>query len=590
MLNRLAGNGNPYPHPSQVLDLTNYYAPALKNLGTGAARVTRWEQDIERTKKRGVSRPVDVWASDADLCNLAKARAEYMVDWVIDLRGPVTLELINEVLQGLEARELEYDTGPKAKPVQVQLQGFVKRIGCELWWRRQLRRAQVRKREAQEQAAGNVCARRMPYCHDVTEARYTQRQHANRAMLEQTEIENADGETITLWDAVQASTANKSIRRGELMTRIRGCEEWATAQGMVGIFTTNTAPSRFHATHFDGRRNHKHTGDESHPGAGNYGPVLPNGPREGQGWLSRNWARARAALQRGNINFFGFRVAEPHHDGCPHWHMLLWASPEDVGTLQMVLRYYWLQELGEEDGAEEYRFKAETIDPARGGAVAYVAKYIAKNIDDFGAVGDGEGHYDFEGQKQIDIPGGKARRVTAWASAWGIRQFQAVGQPPVTVWRELRRVDGAMVAGASKRMQRAHKAVHKGEAHRADWCGYMTEQGGAMQGRAYQLRLEFDTEEKTGRYGPIDVATCKGVFDVSRPGELCTSKRKKWKPKGSWTPQERHTAKVGNFAEVASEFLYLDPTWTRFNNCTQRGALEAPRAPGRKPKTEPLRH
>lgn len=527
-------------------------------------------EEMRAVHVRRVLAPVDPWASDAYLCQLAKDRANFMVDWLIDLPGLVDLDQINGQLDRMEARPFEPLKDATLREVEAHLQSSVKRICCDLFWRRQLRRAQVRKREAQAQAEGHICARNMPYCHDVTTTRYTARQEQNRAMLEATEIENAEGDVITLWDAVQASTSNKSIRRGELMTRIRGSEEWATERGMVGIFTTNTLPSRFHASLFGGGKNPNFDGST---------------PRDGQGWLSKTWARARAALARGNINFFGFRVAEPHHDGCPHWHMLLWVDPEHAGDLQMVLRYYWLQQEGDEEGAEEYRFKAEEIDPARGGAVAYVAKYISKNIDDFGAVGD-EGHFDQQGEKRELIEGGnKARRVTAWASAWGIRQFQAIGQPPVTVWRELRRIEAGMVLGASKRIQRAHAAVHKTEDKRADWRAYMTEQGGAMVGRGYQLRLEFDTEQKEGRYGPIEVATPAGVFDVARPGELCASERKRWKAKGTWTPAERHTAKVGTFAEVASVFLYSDPTWTRFNNCTQPTRPPAKKLGAHRPQT-----
>lgn len=540
-------------------------------------------EEMQRVHTKRVLRPVGVWESDADLRTLAQQRADHCIDWVVDFPGVMTFAAINEKLGGLEARPMVPQCG---QPLDVQLQAAIKRISCPLYWRRQLRRAQVQKREAQEQAAGHIWARSMPYCHDVTAKRHAERQAANRAMLEQTEIESAEGETITLWDAAQASTANKSIRRGELMTRIRGCEEWATAAGMVGIFTTNTLPSRFHASLFTGGKNPNY--DDSTP-------------RDGQQWLSKTWARARAKLHRARIGVFGFRVAEPHHDGCPHWHMLLWVRPEQAEALRDVLRAYWLQQEGDEYGAQEYRFKAEAIDPARGGAVAYVAKYIAKSIDDAGGVGE-EGHLDYQGQQKQLIDGGKAQRVTAWASAWGIRQFQAIGQPPVTVWRELRRVEGGMVIGASKRMQRAHAAVHRGEAHRADWRAYMTEQGGAMVGRGYQLRLWTETEEREGRYGPVEVKAPKGVFDVDRPGENCNSTRKKWKAKGTWSPAERHSASVGLLREVwqlhggGSGFPDVCAPWTRFNNCT-------PEAPAKRrsrvnswqilagdwPKPEPLR-
>lgn len=530
-------------------------------------------EELQAVRVARVCMPVGVWVSDADLCELSAKRADYLIDWIVDLREPLDVETLNAKMESLEARPFEVDNSDTGRPLEEQLQGMVKRATCELFWRRQLRRAQVQKREREAQAAGHISGKKMAYCHDVTEARYLQRQLANRAMLEATEIESAEGEILTLWAAAQAGTANKAIRRGELMTRIRGCEEWATAAGMVGIFTTNTLPSRFHASLFAGGKNPNFDGST---------------PKDGQAWLSKTWARARAKIQRQRIKVFGFRVAEPHHDGCPHWHTLLWCSAEQVGQLREILRAEWLKHEGDEYGAQQYRFKAEAIDPARGGAVAYVAKYIAKNIDDFGSVGD-EGHTDHQGEQTELIQGSnKARRVTAWASAWGIRQFQAIGQPPVTVWRELRRVDAGDVAAASKRIQRAFDAVHKTDDKRADWAGYMTEQGGAMQGRAYQLKIEFDKEETEGRYGPTETQRPAGVYDVARgPGELCTSKRSRWKQRGAWTPAERHTARIGAFAEVASVYLDFGTPWTRFNNCTgtrpktfKRSAGISPADPG----------
>lgn len=578
-----------------MLDLSGYYAPTFKHQGTAAGRLTKWEQQLQGKRTERILRPLDVWASDYDLRNLAAYRAEHCSDWAAAFTPGVFWDAINEKLESLEARPMRLQ---RDKPIREQIQAAIKRLSCNLYWRRQLRRAQVRKREAQEQAAGHIWARGMPYVHDTTLARHIERQAANRAMMEATEIENQDGEILKLWDAAQASTANKSIRRGELMTRIRGCEEWANARGMVGMFTTNTLPSRFHATLFSGGSNYKFTGDLGQ-GAGEVGPMRPNDPSAGQAWLSATWAKVRAKLQRKNLGVFGFRVAEPHHDGCPHWHMLLWAKNTwELQHIAAIMRAYWLQEAGDEPGAQEHRFKADLIDPAKGGAVAYVSKYIAKNIDDAGSVGEA-GHLDYQGQQKQLIEGGKAQRVTAWASAHNIRQFQPIGQPPVTVWRELRRVDGTMAAAGSKRIQRAWAAVHKGEAHRADWCGYMVEQGGAMVGRAYQLRLVFDEETREGRYGPSNVKLPKGVWDVNQPGEECTSKRKTWKPKGTWSPAEIHLkraglmgamcgadfneftpkrshtpeqqqrAKAAHEAEFGIWNLAFGSTWTRFNNCTQ---------------------
>ena len=67
------------------------------------------------------------------------------------------------------------------------------------------------------------------------------------------------------------------------------------------------------------------------------------------------------------------------------------------------------------------------IDPAKGDATGYLAKYIAKNID--GAyVGDDE-----------ELPPQQTRALCmrAFGPVGGIRTFQQIGGAPVGVWREL---------------------------------------------------------------------------------------------------------------------------------------------------------
>jgi hypothetical protein len=433
-----------------------------------------------------------------------------------------------------------------------------------------------------------------------TAARYVQQQARNRAALERTELEAADGQRVTLAVAHDASTANKAIRRGELMTRLRGCEEWATARGMVGDFATLTTPSRFHPAR---------TRRGSTPAGVNPKWDGKTGPREAQGWLCATWAKVRAKLHREGVRVFGFRIAEPHHDGTPHWHALWWADAQAVERVREVVRAYWLADDGEEEGAQRYRVKFERMDPAKGGACSYLAKYVAKNIDDHGQVGE-EGHRDEAMGEQLQLDGAEgkgARLVAAWASAYGIRQFQAIGQPPVGVWRELRRLpEGIAPEHDSRALAAALAAANKTAMKPASWADYMTAQGGAMlRAREWRVQLAKREELREGLYGPTLQQRPIGVR-VPSAGVTYASQRKAWKPRGTWREQEREAALHGAWGVIArgldlgrhgigprseSARPQAARPWTRDNNCSQHpdqcrplGAL-----PGSKVKPWPAR-
>lgn len=512
-------------------------------------------REVEAVRNERGAVPVRSSMADVELRELADRRAELMASRITADRQPRDVEGYAEWIDGqvrsLDARGARL-TG-KGTDAQ-QLEGLIARVQCPLWWRRQLRRAAARKREAEGIARAEVCAtRRQPYVTTDTVRRHIGQKARNAEMLAGTEIESACGQVITLATAAASSTSNKAIRRGELMTRITGCERLADAAGHAGVFITATCPSRFHATLRHGELNPKFR---------EAGPPPPDAPRRAQAWLCAVWARARAALQRLGVPMYGFRVAEPHHDGCPHWHMLLWTTRHHVERLTDTLRRYWLSDGGSEPGAAEHRLTAKAM--RSGEASGYVAKYIAKNIDDAGALGE-EGHRDdYDGEAvpmpaQGDLFGGGAQRVEAWASAWGIRQFQAIGQPPVTPWRELRRVqDAGELLGASHRTCRAWIAAHRDGEKRADWAGYVEAQGGLMLGRFYAVRVAEQQQLCHGRYESIERPRPVGLVDPSEPHIVVRSDRRAWRPKGTWRQDERRAPKAPTL------------TRTRFNNCTRR--------------------
>ncbi len=319
---------------------------------------------------------------------------------------------------------------------------------------------------------------------------WREQKRRTREFLKGLDLEDEDGNRISLIEKYDGSVANPAIRRCELMTRIRGFENICNELGYVGEFYTLTAPSKYHATTKAGYRNTKWKGAS---------------PSDTQSYLTGLWARIRAKLHREEIRIFGIRVAEPHHDGTPHWHMLMFMLPEDVERVRLIIRdYAWEEDHHElrSDKAKKARFHAEAIDPEKGSATGYVAKYISKNIDGYaldGATDDESGELLKE----------TAPAVSAWAARWHIRQFQFIGGAPVTVYRELRRLaDTETAHGLSVEFAAVHDAADAG-----DWAGYVNAQGGPFVRRDdLQVRTLYEPRAEFNQYGEETVCI-RGVYD-----------------------------------------------------------------------------
>lgn len=397
---------------------------------------------------------------------------------------------------GLIARQFNV-TPPKWERVtkrfasQDEIGPAVVRMFNEVWWRGRLRRIAASWREHLQIAVGNVSKKKHVYASKGCVADWREQKRRTREFLKGLELEDEEGNRISLIEKYDSSVANPAIRRCELMTRIRGFENICNELGYVGEFYTLTAPSKYHATTKAGYRNHKWNGSS---------------PADTQGYLTGLWARIRAKLHREDVRIFGIRVAEPHHDGTPHWHMLMFMLPEDVEHVRGVIRDYAWQEDSHElrsDKARKARFHAEAIDAEKGSATGYVAKYISKNIDGY-ALDDEKDDENGELLKET------APAVSAWAARWHIRQFQFIGGAPVTVYRELRRLaDTETAHGLSVEFAAVHDAADGG-----DWAGYVNAQGGPFVRRDdLQVRTLYEPRADFNQYGEETVCI-RGVYDA----------------------------------------------------------------------------
>ena len=403
-------------------------------------------------------------------------------------------------------------TPPDPKRHSYLISACINRLCCKKWWKRCI---DVKRRQAIESVArdlGLVHKHKSAYSSQHSQHDRAAQRANNIAYLENTYITNDQSETFCLKDLYDRSVSNPLIRRAELMTRIKGFELMADELGDVGEFYTITTPSRMHA-----RLNKKGLANPKYDGTN---------PYDGQQYLQTTWTRIRAKLHREGIYVYGFRVAEPNHDGTPHWHLLLFMEKSVRQKVRRIFQKYALAVDGDEKGAKQHRFKAVAIDKKKGSAAGYIAKYVVKNID--GQHID-EDLYGNDGKSA-------ASAIDTWASRWRIRQFQQIGGPSVTVWRELRRLatDKANVVHSEKNL--LSKAAH--HATSADWAAFCMIMGGPRVRRAdhpirplYEEPVSVDKEtgelleEGLTPYGDPAKSRLKGLITHTRS---VITRRKKW--------------------------------------------------------------
>lgn len=377
------------------------------------------------------------------------------------------------------------------------------RLCCKKWWKRNLMRLKNTTVEAISRELMQVHSHAAPYCSTISLKEHRKQKRANRDFLESQIAVNELGQEYTLAELSDLGVSNPAIRRLELITRCKGYEVLAKEMGHEALFMTFTAPSRFHRmTQITGK-------------SGKVIKVVPNGkfdgstPRDTQEYLCSTWAKIQAKFHREGIRPYGFRVAEPHHDGTPHWHFLLFVQKERSEEVVSIFHRWALKDSPDENGAAQHRVKVEKIksgiNPDTGreySATGYIIKYISKNIDGHGIDNDEQAtkDKDWNGKNPYET----AEQIESWARKNRIRQFQPIGGPSVTVWRELRRLSEQ--EGVVEEIRQA--------ADSGDWAAFVKAMGGpniprneylARPTYALSEKLDFATGEITEvthtRYG-----------------------------------------------------------------------------------------
>lgn len=407
-------------HPSLHQILRQKWQALRGNDSAGLRFANTWLRE-QATKWKQTPFAPDLAADYDDLQKLAKARANEMMQYCGMQRNFGNSEEESSALLINYALE-KYSAKVKSKHAE----GSALRLKNEKFWKRKLSSNQERALEHEHILNGMINKFSECYVSNEQVKRFQARNQRNEEMLQNTVAINDLGDEVTLADFV----ANNERKLAELMCRLIGLEGIGSNLGYVGLFITVTCPSKFHAQKLDK--------------TGAYSFNNPNfdgsNPRDANDYLCAVWVLLRAAFSDYGIDLFGMRVAEPHGNACPHWHLLLFVPRKQRGLVVRLFRKYFRKMDKDEPMAWKHRFNVKDIDCHKGSAAGYLIKYLCKNMN-------GQGMFDSQGLIDKDFDSGldvvsSATRVKAWASCWGIRQFQFIGSAPVGIWRELRRIDG----------------------------------------------------------------------------------------------------------------------------------------------------
>ena len=242
--------------------------------------------------------------------------------------------------------------------------------------------------------------------------------------VETIDEETGEVSTLPLTDLVEK---NEKMRLAEFYAWAAGVSELAKADGLIPAMLTLTLEPEWHPN----------------PLYRTTGAWNGQSPAAAHKDMNQRWRQLRASLAQRGIALAGFRAVEPHRDGCPHWHLLVYFLPQNQNVIIEEVLKLWPGKLRVRRRAAVQKADIETyydapadavgagraavkkgegaqaelsiINDAVASVVTYVTKYVMK-------------------QRTND-------RAAAWRSCWNIRGIQWVGvRNAFSVWRQLRKV------------------------------------------------------------------------------------------------------------------------------------------------------
>ena len=243
------------------------------------------------------------------------------------------------------------------------LKGDIARYCCNRWWNRKLSVIHKRNFEHIAQFLGQVNKQRNIYLSEYALNKIQQKKKSRNTFLETLLAINEQGDQHELVDFVESSLSCATNKISELLMRMVGTAQYAENKAYDAHLVTFLCPIEMKSSFDYGEMNDEY---------------IKNSTLEAHKYLMKSWKNTRSALDKKEKDYFGFRVVEPCHDGSPHWHLLIYTSPQKSKFILEFLK---------ERMEKGYKFKNKKLqcsvqlEPIPNNDVAKVIKYLTKGIE-----------------------------------------------------------------------------------------------------------------------------------------------------------------------------------------------------------------
>ena len=290
---------------------------------------------------------------------------------------------------------------------------------CPTWHKRLLRR-EVRTAQGWLDCTLRMARPSSPAISGFTLASWRQHRDRCREWSETQGVRFSDGTVVPL---TTIQNHSRAARRAQLYAIVKGMEHFGNVADYTAVFITLTLPGKYHSFS-TGKQAKDGTYPDAKPNPG-WDPRL--GPVAQLKELQRRWAllRSRMAKTKEWRDYFGILVPEPHQNGTPHFHAMLWMPTRFIRRGRIRQTEHALRRILREIAPDrEGCLKAiRKSGPGTASPASYVMKYVMESLDD---------------ESTLAQEGEAGERHRAWASTRGIRRMRLIGaHGSLRIWQRL---------------------------------------------------------------------------------------------------------------------------------------------------------